>query len=99
MNRPLIDDRNWAALTLGERIRQIEVEGYVVLPDLLSPEHVLRLKQQTATFETTAVDYSPHQRGRPNIQFEGGAVTELAAHPPALAFLRELFGLDVILMT
>ena len=32
-----IDDRDWAALTLGERIRQIEVEGYLVLPDLLTP--------------------------------------------------------------
>ncbi len=39
-----IDDRDWSALTLGERIRQIEVEGYLVLPDLLSPEQVTELK-------------------------------------------------------
>ena len=75
------------------------MEGYLVLPDLLTPEVLQRLKQQTATFETTAVDYSPFQRGRPNVQFEGGAVTELASHPPTLAFLRELFGPDLILMT
>ena len=87
MNAPKIDARDWSALRLGERIRQIEVEGYLVLPDLLSPDEIVRLKRQTATFETTAVDYSPYQRGRPNIQFEGGAVTELAAHPPTLAFL------------
>ncbi len=99
MNTPKIDARDWSALSTGERIRQIEVEGYLVLPDLLSPDHVQQLKRQTAMFETTAVDYSPHQRGRPNIQFEGGAVTELAAHPPTLAFLRELFGPDVILMS
>jgi len=99
MSTPRIDARDWSALTLGERIRQIEVEGYLVLPDLLPPEVLQRLKQQTATFETTAVDYSPFQRGRPNVQFEGGAVTELAAHPPTLAFLRELFGPDLILMT
>ena len=99
MSTPRIDARDWSALTLGERIRQIEVEGYLVLPDLLPPEVLQRLKQQTATFETTAVDYSPFQRGRPNVQFEGGAVTELASHPPTLAFLRELFGPDLILMT
>ena len=99
MSTPRIDARDWSALTLGERIRQIEVEGYLVLPDLLPPEVLQRLKQQTATFETTAVDYRPFQRGRPSVQFEGGAVTELAAHPPTLAFLRELFGPDLILMT
>jgi len=28
----MIDTRDWSELTLGERIRQIEVDGYVVLP-------------------------------------------------------------------
>ena len=61
---PVIDDRDWHRLTLGERIRQLEIEGYVVLPDLLDADHIARLKAQTATFETTPVDYSIHQRGR-----------------------------------
>jgi hypothetical protein len=31
LNRePKIDDRDWSALTLGDRIRQVEVEGYRV---------------------------------------------------------------------
>lgn len=94
-----VDDRDWTALTLGERIQQIEVEGYLVLPNLLTPEHLERLRAETAKLETTAVDYSPYQRGCPNIQFRGGAITELAAHPPTLAFLRELFGDEVVLMT
>ena len=63
MNR--IDDRDWSALTLGERIRQIEVEGYLLLPHLLPPNHVARLKAETAKLETKAVDYSVHQRGVP----------------------------------
>ena len=50
MTAPRIDDRDWTALTTGERIRQIEVEGYVVLPDLLSAEDLTRLKQETAKF-------------------------------------------------
>ena len=94
-----VDDRNWSALTLGERIRQIEVEGYLVLPDLLSAEEVAHLKRETARFETRAVDYSVHQQVRPNVQFLGGEVSRLAAHPPAMAFLQALMGDDIIAMS
>jgi ectoine hydroxylase-related dioxygenase (phytanoyl-CoA dioxygenase family) len=99
MQRQRIDDRDWTRLTLGERIRQIEVEGYLVLPDLLSAEHVAQLKAETARLETRAVDYSVHQQVRPNIQFVGGAITELIVHQPTIAFLRELFGDEIIFMS
>ena len=94
-----IDDRDWSALTLGERIQQIEVEGYLLLPDLLSPDHVAELKAITATFDTTPVDYSVHQRGRPGVQFDGGKITELIAHPVTTNYLKELFGGEVIMMS
>ncbi|HVF09795.1 MAG TPA: phytanoyl-CoA dioxygenase family protein [Abditibacteriaceae bacterium] len=99
MNAHRMDDRDWSALTLGERMRQIEVEGYLVLPDLLSSEHIAQLKAETARLETKAADYSVHQQGRRNLEFEGGALTELIAHAPTLAFLRELFGPEIIFMT
>jgi hypothetical protein len=99
MTFPRIDDRDWSALTLGEQIRQIEVEGYLVLPNLLSPDHVVRLKRETATLETRPVDYSVHQQVRPNVQFIGGEISRLAAHPPTLSFLKKLMGDDVILMS
>lgn len=95
---PTIDQRDWAALSLGQRIRQIEVEGYLVLPDLLDAHEIAALKSETATLETTAVDYSVHQRGCPGIQFRGGKITELVAHPPTIAFLRELFGDEIVMM-
>jgi hypothetical protein len=94
-----VDERDWSALTLGERIRHVEVEGYLLLPDLLDADHVRRLKAETARLETTAVDYSVRQRGRANLQFHGGAITELIAHRPTIGFLRELFGEEVILMS
>ena len=75
------------------------MEGYLVLPDLLPTEHVRCLKTQTATLETTAVDYSVHQRYRQNLQFSGGAITELAAHPPAIASLETLLGKGPIIMS
>ena len=96
---PILDDRNWHQLTVGERIRQLEVEGYVVLPDLLDADHIARLKAQTATFETTPVDYSVHQRGRNNLEFVGGAVSDLIAFPPTLDFLRTLCGNELVLMS
>ena len=99
MQQQRIDERDWSRLTLGERIRQIEVEGYVVLPDLLSPQQIARLKAETARLETRAVDYSVHQQVRPHVQFAGGAITELIANPPTIGFLRELFGDAIVLMS
>ncbi len=99
MSSPQLDSLDWSLLTLGERIQQIEVEGYLVLPDLLSQEQLARLKAETARLETQAVDYSVHQRYRQNIQFAGEAITELSAHPATLAFLKELFGGEIIVMS
>ena len=96
---PRIDDRDWSQLTLGQRIQQLEVEGYVVLPDLLDPDHIARLKAQALQFETTHVDYSVHQRGKSSIQFAGGAISELIAFPPMIEFLKELCGEHLILMS
>ena len=99
MTKPKIDERDWSTLTLGEQIHQIEVEGYLVLPDLLSADHLTQLRAETARFETKAVDYSIHQRGRPNIQFHGGVITDLVAHPPMISFLRQLMGDEIIVMS
>lgn len=94
-----VDDRDWSKLTLGERVRQIEVEGYLVLPDLLTREEVAGLKAETAQFETRPVDYSVHQQVRPNVQFFGGQVTRLIANPKAIDFLKVLFGEQVVVMS
>lgn len=94
--KPNIDQRDWSALTIGEQIKQIEVEGYVVLPDLLNTTQIADLKTETARLETTPVDYSKNQRGCPGIHFRGGCITELIAHEPTVAFLRELFGDEIV---
>ena len=96
---PRIDQRDWSALTLGERIRQIEVEGYLVLSDLLTADDLAALKTETAKLKTTATDYSPCQQGRSDLQFAGGRIAELIAHRPTIAFLQELFGAEVVVMT
>lgn len=98
-NNPQLDDRDWSRLTLGERIYQLEVEGYLVLPDLLTPTHLAQLKAETARLETFGLDYSDWQQVRPKVQFVGGAITDLIAHPLTIDFLRELFGDEIVFMS
>ena len=93
-----IDDRDWGVLSLGERIYQLEVEGYLVLPGLLTGDHIAVLKQQTAGFETRGTDYSDKQRIKKDLQWEGGKVAKLIAHTPTLKFLKALFGEEIICM-
>ncbi|MAE63540.1 MAG: hypothetical protein CMJ18_04650 [Phycisphaeraceae bacterium] len=96
---PKTDDRDWSALTPGQRIRQLEVEGYLVMPGMLDADHIARLKAQTSKFETFHTDYSVHQRGKNGVQFVGGAITDLVGFPPIIEFLRELCGDDLICMS
>ena len=40
------DERDYAGLTRAEQIRAIELEGYVVVPDVLPPETVEVLRRE-----------------------------------------------------
>lgn len=99
MNTPRLDDRDWSKLSPGERVRQLEVEGYVVLPEVLSAAEIAQLKEQTGRLETIGVDYSVHKQVRDQIQFEGSAITDLIAHPKALAFLKKVLGENIIFIS
>ncbi len=94
-----IIETDWSALTLGQRIRHLEVEGYVVLPDLLSADHVAQLRTELKRIDTQATDYTDKKQYHNDIQWSGGALTELVGHEPAIDFLKYLFGGDVITMT
>lgn len=99
MNEPRIDDRDWSKLSRGEQIRNLELEGYLVLPKILSPELLSQLQAETAPLETTPMDYSVHQRTRSNMQWHGGPITQLIDYQPVVTFLRELLGDDLVFMT
>ncbi|MAE60721.1 MAG: hypothetical protein CMJ49_05100 [Planctomycetaceae bacterium] len=94
-----IDDRDWSALTLGQQIKHLEVEGYLVLPNLLDADHITRLKAETAKLDTVGTDYSERQRGAGPVQFRGGEITNLIAHPPLISFLHQLFGPEIVMMS
>jgi hypothetical protein len=99
LSAPRVDERDWAALSTGQRLHQLEVEGYLVLPDLLTPAQIDHLKLETRMLPTQAVDYSIHQQVYSNPQFKGRAMAELAANPQTLSFLKCVFGDDIILMS
>ena len=89
----------WAQLSKGEQIRHLEVEGYVVLPGLLSSDLVGQLRDELSRIKTTGADYTDKKQVHNDIQWAGGAITELSAHPPTIEFLSALFGDLPILMT
>ena len=90
---------DWSQLTIGQKIQHLEVEGYVVLPDLLSPEQVSHLRDELSHIPTKGVGYTDKKQVHNDIQWSGGAITELIALPPTIDFLTKLFGDTPIMMT
>ena len=81
----------------AQLIKHLEIEGFIVLPDLLSPEHVRTIKQELAALPTIGVDYSENQRGHRDVQWSNSpACIDLIAYPRTVAFLQKLFGDDLI---
>jgi hypothetical protein len=92
-----VDETDFAAMTRAELIRHFEVEGYVILPCVLSPEIVSRLKAELADVEMTHKSYSVHQTmATEEPQWLSRGVAELIAHEPTIDFLRDLLGTDIV---
>ena len=92
--RPEVD---WRALTTGERIRYLELEGFLVLPDLLEPEQIAAAGAELAALPLTATDYSSHKKTAADLLGRDLPQTlETIALPATVAFLERLFGDDVV---
>ena len=91
------DETDWASLTREEQIRSIELEGYVVIPNLLSANKVEKIRREMEKLPTRAVDYSQHQRGYSDVQWSDSPnAIDIIAHPPMIDFLTDLFGDEMI---
>ncbi|MDB6169581.1 MAG: hypothetical protein JWM88_2445 [Verrucomicrobia bacterium] len=94
---PRIDRTNWAAMSDAQLIKHLEIEGFIVLPDLLSPAQVKAIKQELAVLPTVGTDYSENQRGHRDVQWsDSPACIDLIALPRTTDFLRKLFGDDLV---
>ena len=91
------DETDWDSLTREEQIRSIELEGYVVIPNLLSANKVEKIRREMEKLPTRAVDYSQHQRGESDVQWSASPnAIDIIAHPPMIDFLTDLFGDEMI---
>jgi ectoine hydroxylase-related dioxygenase (phytanoyl-CoA dioxygenase family) len=91
------DTTDWSSLTTADRIRSIELEGYVVIPDLLDPPLIRAILAEVGRLETTPTDYSEHQRGRSHVEAtDSPATVGIVALPATIAFLTALFGDDLV---
>ena len=56
-----IDKTDYSSFTMAQRIRHFEVEGYVVLPDMLDAELIAKLKAELADMPMSPKPYSEYQ--------------------------------------
>jgi ectoine hydroxylase-related dioxygenase (phytanoyl-CoA dioxygenase family) len=96
MNEPNVD---WSRLTVPEQIKHLELEGYVVLPDLLSAEQVGQIKAEMARLPTKGTDYSEQQRSCSDVQWtDSPHAIDVIALTALITFLERLFG-DALICT
>ncbi|MBQ37797.1 MAG: phytanoyl-CoA dioxygenase family protein [Candidatus Latescibacteria bacterium] len=95
----LRDETDWASLSHGERVRSIELDGFVLLPDVLSGDQLASIRDELGGLPTKAVDYSQHQHGCADVQWTDSPVAiDAIANRPVVEFLQALFD-DELLCT
>ena len=89
-----LDKTDFVSMSRPEQIRHLEVEGYVVFPEILSSELIGRMKEELAEIEMGHADYSINQsRAKVQPQWASQAVAELIGYRPILFSLGDFINL------
>ncbi len=92
-----IDRTDFGSFTRAQQLRHFEVEGYVVLPGMLDPGHIARLKTELADVPMEPRPYSEYLTSSiTQVQWISRAAAELIGHPPMIDFLSALMGPDIV---
>lgn len=92
-------DVDWRALSIGDRIRYLELEGYLVVPDLIDAERLRSIKDELDTLQMNSPDYTSHKKASGDLLGLDLPVTmDTIALPATVKFLERLFG-DELLCT
>src|SRR5262245_36518754 len=92
-----IDATDFRKMSPAEQIRQFEVEGYVVFPEILPPATIVRIKHELTAAEIAPTSYSDAQtRAVTQPQWQSRAVAELIGYPPMIEFLTRLMGPEIV---
>ena len=90
---------DWASLNTAQRIKHLEIEGYVLIPDLLPRDQIKIIKKELDRLPTTPTDYSENQRGYSHVHWtDSPNAIDVIVLPAMVDFLTALFG-DEILCT
>ena len=92
-----VDETDFSSMPRAEQIRHLEVEGYLVLPGIVPPDVIARLKSELADAEMSHTSYSVSQtRSVIQPQWHSRAVAELIGYPPVIEFLTDLMGPEMV---
>lgn len=91
-----IDETDFTKFTLGQKIQHLEVEGYVVLPDVLDAASMKQIKAEMADAPMRTKDYSAAQTYCLEPQWHSQTLAKLIALPPVIEFLEVLLGPDIV---
>lgn len=92
-----IDETNFGSFSRAEQIRHLEVDGYVVLPEILDGGLIQTLKDELADLPVREKDYSKYiVQATKQAQWHSRAAAELIGHPPLIDFLTDLMGPGII---
>ena len=91
-----VDQTDFSTFTLAQQIRHLEVEGFVVMPDVLGKEQIDRINKEMADAPMQVKDYSDAQTYCLEPQWMSDALLELVANPPIIDFLKILMGEDIV---
>lgn len=90
-------DVEWDKLSVGQRIKHLELEGFVLIPDLIPAQTVSKVVKELKALPTTAVTYSEKQQYVHHVQWLSCPnAIELITLPAMLEFLETVFGDELI---
>ena len=91
-----IDETDFESMSLGEKKRHLEVEGYTILPKAVDASKIEQIKKEMKDAPMQTKDYSDCQTFHLEPQWYSPAVASLIANPPVVEFLEELCGPEII---
>ena len=92
-----IDETDFSSMSRPQQIQHLEVEGYAVFPEILTPDIIAKVKSELADAEMYHTDYSVNQtRAVTQPQWLSRAAAELIGYPPMIDFLTDLMGPDIV---
>lgn len=92
-----VDSTDWARMSTKQRIRHLELEGFVIIPDLIPADLIKKMRSELDRLPTKGTDYSENQRGCVDVHFtDSPHCIDLIAFPFMIDFLTNLFGDELI---